>query len=231
MSQPGRLGGWILVGVVLGTTGDLAVARGEEPWYYRPADGHVVFTNVPSHPELRPVPGMEGSPAARRGSPLPATIYDPFILEVATELRLEPSLIKAVALVESGFDPHAVSPKGAQGLMQLMPATARQYGVSDPFDPMANLRAGALHLRNLLDEFGGDVTLALAAYNAGSGAVRRHEGVPTFRETRDYVRKVQQSMGRAPRDPAPATPPSRSDQRPQPARLRLMPDGSILIVN
>src|SRR4029079_12454831 len=122
---------------------------------------------------------------------IPATTYDPFIRKVAAEQGLDPSLIKAVALVESGFNPRAVSPRGARGLMQLMPATARQYGVSDPHDPYQSLRAGASLLRSLLVEFQGALTTTLAAYNAGSGAVRKFGGVPRYRETQEYVQKVQ----------------------------------------
>jgi soluble lytic murein transglycosylase-like protein len=173
------------------------------------------------------VPGLEvfralGVP----GATLPVTVYDPFIERVARENGLAPELIKAVALVESGFDPHAVSPKGAQGLMQLMPETARQYGVRDAFDPLQNLRAGTIHLRKLLEQFDGDLVLALAAYNAGAGAVKRHGGVPDYRETRDYVRRVRDSLGgtrtRAARAaPAPA----------EPVLLLEGEDGTIRLVN
>jgi hypothetical protein len=103
---------------------------------------------------------------------------------------LDPELVRAVVAVESGFRPEAVSPKGAQGLMQLMPATARSLGVKDAFDPAANLDGGTRHLRALIDRYGGDVKRALAAYNAGEGAVARHGGVPPYAETRAYVRKV-----------------------------------------
>jgi soluble lytic murein transglycosylase-like protein len=106
---------------------------------------------------------------------------------------LAPELVAAVASVESGFDPAAVSPKGAQGLMQLMPRTAAALGVADAFDPAANLDGGSRHLRALLARYGGDLEKALAAYNAGEGAVQRHGGVPPYRETREYVKKV---MGR-----------------------------------
>jgi len=137
---------------------------------------------------------------------------------------VDASLIKAVALVESGFDPGARSPKGARGIMQLMPATARRYGVSDPHDPYQSLRAGAFHLRDLLEEFGGDVSMALAAYNAGSQAVRRYGGIPAYRETREYVRRVQGRLGSR-RRLSPAGPSSLE------VRLELRPDGSILFSN
>jgi len=103
---------------------------------------------------------------------------------------LDPALVLAVVAVESGFRPEAVSPKGAQGLMQLMPRTAAALGVQDPLDPEQNLDAGVRHLESLLKLYDGDLKRALAAYNAGQGAVERHGGVPPYRETRAYVRRV-----------------------------------------
>lgn len=103
---------------------------------------------------------------------------------------LDPALVRAVVAVESGFQPEAVSRKGAKGLMQLMPATARELGVADPFDAAANLDGGSRYLRSLLTRYEGDVAKALAAYNAGMGAVARHRGVPPYAETRLYVQKV-----------------------------------------
>ncbi len=107
---------------------------------------------------------------------------------------LDPALVLAVVSVESGFRPAAVSPKGAQGLMQLMPKTAASLGVEDAFDPAQNLDGGARHLGQLLTLYGGDLTRALAAYNAGEGAVERHGGVPPYRETRAYVKKVLRAV-------------------------------------
>lgn len=197
----------------------------EELLYYV-EDGRVVVTNTPSRRDVRTLPGFEERVAAALRGDLPATPYDPSIDLVARRTGLSPDLIKAVALVESGLDPNAVSPKGALGLMQLMPDTARQYGVEDPFDPDQNLQAGATHLRRLLDEFGGDLSLALAAYNAGSGAVRRYGGVPAYRETRDYVRRVRSKLTPAVRAPQPDGPPPPSE-----IRAKRRADGSVVFVN
>jgi Transglycosylase SLT domain len=114
-------------------------------------------------------------------------------LAVAAARRhgLDPELVLAVIAVESAFRPNAVSPKGAQGLMQLMPFTARRFGVSDPFDPRQNIFGGVQYLRLLLDLFQGDIALSLAAYNAGENAVARYRGIPPYKETRSYVQKIQ----------------------------------------
>ena len=114
--------------------------------------------------------------------------YGRLVEDAASRHRVDPLLVHAVIAVESRHRPDAVSPAGAQGLMQLMPGTARILGVVDPFDPRANVEAGVAYLRRLADEFG--TVLALAAYNAGPGAVREHGGVPPFPETRGYVRSV-----------------------------------------
>jgi hypothetical protein len=103
---------------------------------------------------------------------------------------LDADLVLAVVAVESGFQPRALSRKGAQGLMQLMPPTARELGVQNAFDPAQNLDGGSRYLRALIARYGGDLDKALAAYNAGQGAVDRHGGVPPYRETRDYVKRV-----------------------------------------
>ena len=112
------------------------------------------------------------------------------IRDLAYEFRLDPELVLAVVRVESNFNPNARSPKNAQGLMQLIPATAERFGVRNAWDPQQNLRGGMAYLRWLLDRFEGDVALALAGYNAGEGAVQQYRGVPPYAETRDYVRRV-----------------------------------------
>jgi soluble lytic murein transglycosylase-like protein len=132
---------------------------------------------------------------------------------------VEVALVRAVIQTESQFDPHAVSSVGAQGLMQLMPATARRFGVTDAFDPRQNIFGGTRYLRVLLDMFQGDVVLATAAYNAGEGAVSRYGGVPPYRETQGYVRKIQALLGGAtapPATPAATAASARSAATPRP---------------
>jgi soluble lytic murein transglycosylase-like protein len=117
--------------------------------------------------------------------------YDAIIEKAALSASVEPNLLRAVIVVESGFNSRAVSRRGAVGLMQLMPATASRFGVSDPYDPRQNIHAGAQYLKFLIDRFGQDVRLALAAYNAGEDAVERNGGqIPPFTETMAYVPRV-----------------------------------------
>ena len=124
---------------------------------------------------------------------LQSTPFGEVIESVAQAHGVDPMLVRAVIAVESNYRPRARSPKGAMGLMQLMPATARAYNVRNPYDPKANIAAGVKHLKSLIDKWG--VELALAAYNAGEGAVRKFKGVPPYRETRNYVSKILSMAG------------------------------------
>jgi soluble lytic murein transglycosylase-like protein len=150
---------------------------------------------------LNPAPAPAGAfaslvtPAGGRPKPLSNPELSPLITKAAATYGLAPELLAAVIQAESGGNAQAVSPAGAQGLMQLMPGTAAGLGVSNPFDPEQNVMGGAHYLRMQLDRFGGDVRLALAAYNAGPGAVQRYHGVPPYAETQHYVTRVLSLAG------------------------------------
>ncbi|HUJ86093.1 MAG TPA: lytic transglycosylase domain-containing protein [Burkholderiales bacterium] len=148
-------------------------------------DGTLLLSDRPLSAGARLI-RSDRSPAART---LPR---DAQIRRAAERHGVDPLLVHAVVRAESGYDPNAVSPKGAAGLMQLMPETARRYGVADRFDPASNLDAGVRYLRHLLRRFGGNLSLALAAYNAGEEQVLRAGGrIPDYRETAEYVRRVR----------------------------------------
>jgi soluble lytic murein transglycosylase-like protein len=137
-------------------------------------------------------PGESASQSFVRGKSFSPQEIDAAIDQAASRHNVDPNLVRAVIKVESNFNPNAVSRKGAMGLMQLMPQTARQLRVANPFDPQQNVDAGVRHLKQLMENYGGDVKLTLAAYNAGQGAVARSAGVPRFAETRNYVKRITQ---------------------------------------
>ncbi|MFQ5781061.1 MAG: lytic transglycosylase domain-containing protein, partial [Nitrospiria bacterium] len=159
-----------------------------EIYRYTDPSGTIHFTNVPTDRRYR---------KWRSDSRIPyysveqrRKIFDPFIDQEARAEGIEPALIKAMIRVESDFDTEAVSPAGAQGLMQVMPGTAEDLRIVDPFDPEENIRGGIRYLRYLLDRFGSDVTLALAAYHAGPGNVAKHGTIPPIKQTEHYVATV-----------------------------------------
>jgi hypothetical protein len=165
-------------------------------------------------------------------SPPPGADLRALAIAAAQRHGIDPAIVLAVVAVESAFQPQAVSPKGAVGLMQLMPSTASSLGVENALDPEQNLDGGARYLGSLLTLYRGDLTRALAAYNAGPGAVARHGGVPPYRETRTYVRKVlDRYHAAAPARPAPgggrraATKPPAAAPAPAPEREGVPADG------
>jgi hypothetical protein len=135
-------------------------------------------------------------PPRLAGNSSDRTLIERWVRLLAPEYQLDPELVLAVISAESNFNPRARSPKGALGLMQLIPETAKRFGVEDPLDPMQNLHGGMAYLRWLLDYFDGDIPLVLAGYNAGERAVDRHSGIPPYRETRNYVKRITRSLKR-----------------------------------
>lgn len=154
------------------------------------ADGSAMYTDAPTKAHFKPLPAFGLPPTADvfRGQ------YAELIQRIASEYAVDAALVRAIIRVESNFEPTAVSRKGAQGLMQLMPATADRFAVANAFDPAENIRGGVRYLRTLLDMFPGQLTLALAAYNAGENAVARFKGVPPYPETREYVNRVLKQL-------------------------------------
>lgn len=194
-----KLPGYVLAPLCLLGFCICSIARANV-YTYTAADGSVSLSNVPEDSRyIMLVPEQKvggGALFQPESGGLPLTLaskaqYDQIVEEIARAHGLDGALLHAVISVESHYNPRAVSRKGATGLMQLMPATAKRYGVSNPFDPTQNLHGGAKYLRDLLTLFNSDVSLALAAYNAGENAVIRNGNrIPPFRETRNYVPRV-----------------------------------------
>ena len=152
-------------------------------------DGRRIFINTGETPG-RVNWKANAPPAVKAGSAAPTPEVSNLVEQTANRLQVDPQLVDAIIKVESQYDPTALSSKGAMGLMQLIPETARRFGVANPFDPGENIQGGVSYLKHLLDMFGGDLPKSLAAYNAGEGAVERSGGIPSYRETKDYVRRV-----------------------------------------
>lgn len=219
----------------LAVTALLAVPAAAETYRFVEPDGTVHLTNAPTDPQYQwtSLIVSEAEPELPQGPLADLAPYAREIREAAERYQVEEGLIKAVIRVESGFNSRAVSPKGARGLMQLMPGTASMLGVRDSFDPRQNIDAGVRHLRGLIDRFNSDLKLALAAYNAGEQAVMNHRGVPPYRETRDYVTRILSFFGPTPASAQPASAPAPTPEPEPPQRTYRTeaPDGTITYTN
>ena len=195
--------------MIASVTAVLAFARtgaSQALYSYVDEKGIRTFTNIPPTGSVRElkVTGVEPTPAAASTPALVKAVagsdkkvaFDPIIEKYAPQYQLDPKLVRSMITQESGFKSNAVSPKGARGLMQLMPATAARLGVRNSFDPEENIRGGMKHMRNLLDMFDNDLELSLAAYNAGENLVQKIRRVPSYRETRDYVASITSRYGK-----------------------------------
>ncbi len=175
----------LAVGALALAAGLGAAPAGAQVYMYTDERGVVHLSDAPTDSAFRPFRslGMRNGVRATRA-------WDGVIARAGRDHRIEPGLLKAVIHTESAFDPRAVSRKGAQGLMQLMPRTAAWLGVDDPFDPWQNITGGTRYLRYLMERYEGDLELVLAAYNAGERVVDHYGGIPPYGETQRYVRKV-----------------------------------------
>ncbi len=210
----------IMLGVMAAThSGDLGHHQAEQQMHWiSPSSAHDTGFDPPSNIAIQesnklmvktfvqietlpllPLPPLDKKPhhkSASVKSPKPVRgkkaerLYRPIIMRAAQRHQVDPAMVKAIIMAESSFNPRAISSRGAVGLMQLMPSTAKSLGVIDAFDPENNINAGVLYYKKLLTEFRGDVKLALAAYNAGSRKVKEYQGIPPFKTTRIYIKKV-----------------------------------------
>jgi hypothetical protein len=196
---------------------------------YLDENGTRVFTNIaPTSPvtDLK----ITGAVPAPIPSPAPSNskseAYDSIIEKYASDYHLDASLIKSIIATESGFNPKAISPKGARGLMQLMPATAEQLGVSNSFDPEQNIQGGVKHLRSLMTSFNEDISLSLAAYNAGENRVQRLGRIPPIKETQNYVQSVKKLYEKSKSEPKPLA----QEEVKQPSLFRFIDESGVLQV-
>jgi len=225
-----KVGMCLLAGVLGGVGwaggGPSPASGATDLYHFVDEQGVMHFTNVPTDPRFRPLRPSDASRLRSRGAAsltLSSRLLDRLVGQAARQYGVEVGLIKAVIKAESDFDAYAVSRAGAQGLMQLMPATAELLEVENPFDPAANIFAGVRHLRELLDRFDGNIPLAVAAYNAGALRVEAAGGIPAIEETQQYVQRVltyyRHYLRRAP------------SARSWPVRRVISADGGILLTN
>ena len=214
--------------IVFGMAAALALATSAGAETRRASDGASCRPCVGKSATRRPVAAAMAAPRpSRPASPSDDEAYAREIAEASARYAVPERLIRAVIRVESGFDRRAVSPKGARGLMQLMPETAAMLGVRDPFDARQNIHGGTAHLRAMMERFRHDVRLAVAAYNAGEKPVAQYRGVPPYPETREYVTQVMRHY-QASGEPVPST---RGEMRANDVRRILEPNGTVLYTN
>jgi soluble lytic murein transglycosylase-like protein len=200
---------------------------------YLDENGARVFTNIAptsavtdlkitgALPAPAPAPTPEPAPTNSKSE-----AYNSIIEKYASDYNLDASLIKSIIATESGFNPKAISPKGARGLMQLMPATAERLGVSNSFDPEQNIQGGVKHLRALMDSFNDDISLSLAAYNAGENRVQRLGKIPPIKETQNYVQSVTKLYQKSKSEPKPQA----VEEVKQPSLFRFIDESGVLQV-
>jgi soluble lytic murein transglycosylase-like protein len=183
-----RMRNWSFCLAVLGAALLVSSWAFADVYVYKDHSGVMTFTNVPTHNGFRRV--LKENNGSRSAALSLNSSYDSLIRTASGRHRVDADLIRAIIKTESDFNAAARSHKGAMGLMQLMPETARLHNVLDAYDPGENVEGGVRHLRMLLDRYQGNLELSLAAYNAGSGAVEKHQGIPPYAETQEYVRRV-----------------------------------------